>query len=119
MHEYKPNNLLSFRTQVGLTEENVNINNVVNTATQLIGRQTNVNQAGSIKVDQIRTLQRDRGFFVQEEFNYNDIAIITAGLRGDKSSRNGDASKLYYYPKISARSIFINCHHGILIGSAS
>jgi len=101
VHEYKPNNLLSFRTQVGLTEENVNINNVVNTATQLIGRQTNVNQAGSIKVDQIRTLQRDRGFFVQEEFNYNDIAIITAGLRGDKSSRNGDASKLYYYPKIS------------------
>jgi outer membrane receptor protein involved in Fe transport len=46
-------------------------------------------------------LQRDRGFFVQEEFNYNDIAIITAGLRGDKSSRNGDANKLYYYPKLS------------------
>ena len=101
LHEFRPNNNLSFRTQVGLTEENVNINNVVNTATQLIGTQTNVNQAGSIQVNQIRTLQRDRGFFVQEEFNYNDIAIITAGLRGDKSSRNGDANKLYYYPKLS------------------
>jgi outer membrane receptor protein involved in Fe transport len=28
--------------------------------------------------------------------------IATAGLRGDKSSRNGDANKLYYYPKASA-----------------
>jgi len=101
VHEFKPNSKLSFRTQVGITEENVNINNVVNTATQLLGAQTNVNQAGAIQVNQIRTLQRDRGFFVQEEFNYNDIAIITAGLRGDKSSRNGDANKLYYYPKIS------------------
>jgi TonB-linked SusC/RagA family outer membrane protein len=101
VHEFKPNSKLSFRTQVGITEENVNINNVVNTATQLLGAQTNVNQAGAIQVNQIRTLQRDRGFFVQEEFNYNDIAIITAGVRGDKSSRNGDANKLYYYPKIS------------------
>jgi TonB-linked SusC/RagA family outer membrane protein len=101
VHEFKPNSKLNFRTQAGFTEENVNINNVVNTATQLIGVQTNVNQAGAIQVNQIRTLQRDRGFFVQEEFNYNDIAIITAGLRGDKSSRNGDANKLYYYPKLS------------------
>jgi TonB-linked SusC/RagA family outer membrane protein len=101
VHEFKPNSKLSFRTQAGLTEENVNINNVVNTASQLIGTQTNVNQAGSIKVDELRTLQRDRGFFVQEEFNYNDIAIITAGLRGDKSSRNGDANKLFFYPKVS------------------
>ena len=101
VHEFKPNDKLSFRTQVGLTEGIVNINNVVNTATQLIGTQTNVNQAGSIKADQARTLQKDHGFFVQEEFNYNDIAVITAGLRGDKSSRNGNANKLYYYPKVS------------------
>lgn len=101
VHEFAPTSSMSFRTQVGITEENVNINNVLNTATQLIGTQTNVNQAGAIQVTQFKTLQRDRGFFVQEEFNYNDIAIITAGLRGDKSSRNGDADKLYYYPKAS------------------
>jgi TonB-linked SusC/RagA family outer membrane protein len=101
VHEFNPSAKLNFRTQAGITEENVNINNVVNTATQLIGTQNNVNQAGSIKVDQLRTLQRDRGFFIQEEFNYNDIVLITAGLRGDKSSRNGDANKLYYYPKVS------------------
>jgi len=101
VHEFRPNNRMSFRTQVGVTEENVNIDNVVNTATQLIGTQTNLDQAGSIQVTENKILQRDRGFFVQEEFNYSDIAIITAGLRGDKSSRNGDANKLYYYPKLS------------------
>jgi TonB-linked SusC/RagA family outer membrane protein len=101
LHEFTPNDKLSFRTQAGLTEENINLNNVLTTATQLIGTQTNVNQAGAVQVDQARALQRDRGFFVQEEFNYNDIAVATVGLRGDKSSRNGDANKLYYYPKAS------------------
>jgi outer membrane receptor protein involved in Fe transport len=33
--------------------------------------------------------------------------IATAGLRGDKSSRNGNANKLYYYPK---GSIALNIH---------
>ena len=101
VHDFTPNDKMSFRSQAGLTEENVNINNVLSTATQLIGTQTNLNQAGSIQVDQAKTLQRDRGFFVQEEFNYNDLIIATVGIRGDKSSRNGDANQLYYYPKAS------------------
>lgn len=92
---------MSFRTQFGGTAENININNVLNTATQLIGTQTNLNQAGAILADQARTLQKDRGFFVQEEFSFRDLLVITVGLRGDKSSRNGDPNKLYYYPKAS------------------
>ncbi|HXS56177.1 MAG TPA: SusC/RagA family TonB-linked outer membrane protein, partial [Hanamia sp.] len=99
--EFKPNEKISFRTQAGLTQENVNINNILTTATQLIGTQTNVSQAGAVQVTQLRTIQLDRGFFVQEEFNYRDIFIATAGLRGDKSSRNGNSDKLYYYPKLS------------------
>jgi outer membrane receptor protein involved in Fe transport len=101
VHEFIPNDKMSFRTQVGVTGENVNLNTVINTATQMIGTQTNLNQAGAIQVTQNKILQKDRGFFVQEEFNYDDIAIVTAGVRGDKSSRNGDANKLYYYPKFS------------------
>lgn len=102
VHDFQVGTKMTFRTQAGFTEENVNINNVLTTATQLIGTQTNTNQAGAVQVDQARTLQKDRGFFVQEEFNYNDIVVATVGLRGDKSSRNGDANKLYYYPKASA-----------------
>lgn len=102
VYEFKPTAKLSFRTQAGMTAENIDQNSVVSTATQLIGTQTNVNQSGSIQVAQAKTIQKDRGFFAQEEFNYNDIAVATLGMRGDKSSRNGNANKLYYYPKASA-----------------
>lgn len=101
VYEYKPDNGLQFTTQAGLNAFNVDLNTVVNTATQLIGTQTNVDQAGSIQVEQNRNISKDRGFFVQEEVNYKDMLIGTLGLRGDKSSRNGDANKLYYYPKAS------------------
>jgi TonB-linked SusC/RagA family outer membrane protein len=99
VHNIKTSGNLDFRTQAGLTAENLDQNTVVNTATQLIGTQTNLNQAGSIQVDQNKIIQRDRGFFVQEEVNYREMIFLTLGLRGDKSSRNGDANKLYYYPK--------------------
>lgn len=101
VHNFQLNSDLNFTTQLGATGENVNQNTVLNTATQLIGTQTNVNQASSIQVDQLRSIQKDRGYFVQEEVNYADMALLTLGLRADKSSRNGDANKLYYYPKAS------------------
>ena len=92
---------------MGLTGENLDQDNVINTATQLIGRQTNVNQAGAVQVAQTKTIQRDRGFFVQEEANFREMLLLTLGVRGDKSSRNGDANKLYYYPK---GSVALNIH---------
>lgn len=101
VYTYTPSEKISLRTQAGITAENIELNNVLNTATQLIGTQTNLGQAGAIKVDQAKTIQKDRGFFVQEELNWKDIVLATVGLRGDKSSRNGDANKLYYYPKAS------------------
>jgi len=101
VYDFRPGPSMSFRTQAGVTAENIDQNSVVSTATQLIGTQTNLNQAGSIQVAQTRLIQKDRGFFAQEEFNYKDIAILTAGIRGDKSSRNGDPNKYYYYPKAS------------------
>ena len=92
---------LNFRTQGGITAEHIDLDNVLTTATQLIGTQTNVNQAGAVQGQQTRTIQKDRGFFVQEEINFKNIFIATAGVRGDRSSRNGDADKLYYFPKAS------------------
>lgn len=99
IYDFRPNPKMSFRTQVGITAENINQNTVVSTATQLIGTQTNVNQSGSIQVTQAKIIQKDRGVVAQEEFNYDNVVIATVGMRGDKSSRNGDANKLYYYPK--------------------
>ena len=101
LHSFDVSDNLNFRTQVGVTAENLDQNNVVNTATQLNGTQTNLGQAGSIQASEAKAIQKDKGFFVQEEMNFRDMLLLTLGLRGDKSSRNGDANKLYYYPKAS------------------
>lgn len=99
VHEFTTDNDITFTTQAGINTFKVDINTVVNTATQLIGTQTNIDQAGSLQAEQNLNISRDKGFFVQEEFNFQDKIIATLGIRGDKSSRNGDADKLYYYPK--------------------
>ena len=95
-------NNISFRTQVGVTQENFDRNTIIGTASNLIGVQSNLDQSGSRDLAQNRLIQEDKGFFVQEEFNWNDRIIATAGLRADKSSNNGDPNEIFYYPKASA-----------------
>ncbi len=94
-------NGLTFRTQVGLTQENFDRNTILGTASNLIGSQTNLDQSGSRDIAQDRLLQEDKGFFAQEEINWDDKIIATFGIRGDKSSNNGDPNALLYYPKAS------------------
>lgn len=101
VHNYFTDNNLSFRTQAGLTREFFDRNTYLITAQDLIASETNIDQAGSQQATQFRLKQQDAGFFVQEEINYQNKLIATVGIRGDKSSNNGDANKLYYYPKAS------------------
>lgn len=108
VHNFRTDNELSFTTQAGVTNEQFSQNTVRVTSTGLIASEQNVDQAANVKVDQFRLLQEDSGFFVQEEVNYQDKIVATLGLRGDKSSNNGDANKLFYYPKASAA---VNIHN--------
>ena len=101
VHNFFTGNGFNFRTQAGLTREYFDRNTQLITATGLVASETNVDQAANTGVDQTRLLQEDSGFFVQEEVNFQDKFIATVGLRGDKSSNNGDANKLFYYPKAS------------------
>ncbi|MEL6804375.1 MAG: TonB-dependent receptor, partial [Bacteroidota bacterium] len=102
VHTYYGNNNLSFRTQVGVQQLDFNRNTVIVSALGLNGSQSNLDQAAARGVDQFRLIQQDKGIFIQEEFNYNDQIIVTAGVRADKSSNNGDPNRLYYYPKANA-----------------
>lgn len=101
VHNYFTDNEINFRTQAGLTREYFDRNGYLITATDLVASETNVDQATNTGVDQNRLKQQDAGFFVQEEVNYQDKIIATLGVRGDKSSNNGDANELFYYPKAS------------------
>lgn len=90
---------LSFTTSAGLTEETGDYNNLLNVATQLISGQSNVDQAGALNATQLRTKYQNDGIFAQEEANINDALTLTAGIRFDRSSNNGDVAKYYVYPK--------------------
>ncbi|AUP81592.1 SusC/RagA family TonB-linked outer membrane protein [Flavivirga eckloniae] len=101
VHNYLNNNEISFKTQVGLTNNQFLQNTVRVTSNGLIGSESNVDQSTNVAVSQTRLEQEDFGFFIQEEINYQDKIIGTLGIRGDKSSNNGDANELFYYPKAS------------------
>jgi outer membrane receptor protein involved in Fe transport len=63
---------------------------------------TNPNNATVQLSDLNLSSWQDVGYVVQEEVNWGDKIIGTAGIRWDKSSLNGpDANKLYAFPKAS------------------
>ncbi len=90
---------LSLTTSAGLTQETGDYNNLLNVATQVISGQSNVDQAGALNATQFRTKYQNNGIFIQEEATIADAILLTAGVRFDQSSNNGDASKYYVYPK--------------------
>ena len=99
VHNLDLDNGLSFTTQVGSFYQNFDRNTVTTVATGLNGSQTNLGQSTNVSTSQVIRPQEDTGFFVQEEINWEDKVIGTFGIRGDKSTNNGDANKMYYYPK--------------------
>ncbi|MEO0472348.1 MAG: TonB-dependent receptor, partial [Bacteroidota bacterium] len=107
IHSLYVNQDLFFRTQIGIQQLDFNQNTVIATATGLNGSQTNIDQAAQVSGFQNRQIQQDKGFFIQEEVNWKDRIIATVGLRADKSSNNGDANQLFYYPKAN---LAVNFH---------
>lgn len=107
VHNLDLDNGLSFTTQVGSFLQDFDQNTVITVAVGLNGSQTNLEQSASLRTEQIITPQKDTGFFGQTEINFQDMIIGTIGVRGDKSTNNGDANKTYYYPKAN---LAINLH---------
>ena len=108
VHNYYADNGMSFTTSAGVTQEDFDRNTILGEASNLIGAETNLDQAGNRNVTQVRRIQQDKGFFVQEEVNINDKILFTVGVRGDKSSNNSDVNKLYFYPKAN---MALNLHN--------
>jgi TonB-linked SusC/RagA family outer membrane protein len=74
-------------------------------ATRILGRtllagQENPDQVASLSVLQDDRPVRDLGLYAQEEVLLLDRRLLlTAGLRADRSSNNGDTDKFFFYPK--------------------
>lgn len=107
VHNLDLDNGLSFTTQFGNFLQDFRRNTVITVATGLNGSQTNLGQSSNVSTQQTIIPQKDTGFFGQTEINFEDKIIGTVGIRGDKSTNNGDASETYYYPK---GNLAINIH---------
>lgn len=92
---------INLTTTAGTTFEKYSQDRTLVTATQLIGTQTNIDQAGAVSAIQDRLMWTNNGVFVQEEINLMDYIQATVGVRADKSTNNGNVNKLYTYPKAS------------------
>jgi TonB-linked SusC/RagA family outer membrane protein len=90
---------LSLTTSAGITGESGDYNNLLNVASQIIAGQSNIDQAGALSATQNRNKFLNNGIFIQEEAKIVNAIYLTAGLRFDQSSNNGDVSKYYLYPK--------------------
>ena len=88
-------------------------------ATQILGRtllagqespQQTTSQTVSSRVEPVR----DLGIFGQEELLLADRRLLlTAGLRADRSSGNGNTKKYFFYPKVAASYRFLQPFGGI------
>ena len=56
---------------------------------------------GTKDTDQTIQEEEDFGLFLQQEVNWKDRVILTAGVRLDKSTLNGDQNNFYAFPKAS------------------
>ncbi|AXY77440.1 SusC/RagA family TonB-linked outer membrane protein [Paraflavitalea soli] len=99
VNNFTPSTNLSLTTSAGITQENGNFDNILNIATHLVGGQSNVNMAGALTAIQLRNKNQDNGIFVQEEASIADAVMLTAGIRFDRSTNNGDPDKYFIYPK--------------------
>ncbi len=93
---------LTLSTQVGVSYLNFDRDFILTQTTQLIPGQTNASQGGSQEVQQEIIFEEEFGFVVQQEANFDDKVILSAGVRFDKSSLNGDPNKYFAFPKASA-----------------
>lgn len=103
VHSFKPSSgAYSATSSVGIQYESreLDVSRVVGRG--LLGAR-NFDVASVQVTDNAREEVKDLGFFVQEEvLAFNERLMLTAGLRGDRSSANGDPGQYYYYPKASA-----------------
>ncbi len=99
VNQWDVNENLGLTTSAGITEEIGDFNNVLNVATQVASGQSNIDQGGAITAQQRRNKFQNQGIFIQEEATIRDAIILTAGVRFDRSTNNGDADKYTPFPK--------------------
>ncbi len=87
-------------TSLGVQYEDRDLDATRILARTLLAGQENPDQAASLSVLQDDRPVRDLGIYGQEEvLLFDRKLLLTAGLRADRSSTNGNTDKFFFYPK--------------------
>ena len=101
-------------TSLGVQYEDRDLDATRILARTLLPGQENPDQATSVSVLQDDRPVRDLGIYGQEELLLlNQRLLLTAGLRADRSSTNGDTDKFFFYPKAAASYRFLRPFSGL------
>lgn len=99
VNTFTPNERLSLTSTAGATLETGYMDNIVTVATNLVSGQSNLDASANTNTRQFRQKYRDNGLFIQEDLSLIDAITLSAGVRFDRSTNNGDYLKYYVFPK--------------------
>jgi outer membrane receptor protein involved in Fe transport len=99
INTFTPNSNISLTSTAGATLETGFMDNIVTVATNLLSGQSNLDASANTATRQFRQKYRDNGIFVQEDLSLIDAVTLSAGVRFDRSTNNGDYLKYYVFPK--------------------
>jgi TonB-linked SusC/RagA family outer membrane protein len=116
VHSYVPaTGGWSLHTSAGLQYEDRQLEVSRITASNLVPGQRHIDQATQQVATQDLTQERTIAIYAQEEVRLLDeLLLLQAGLRAERSSMNGDIDKYHIFPKVSASYRLLN-----LIGEGS
>ena len=108
VHDWKPSSgLYSANTSGGFQYESTDLRVFRLFSQNLNAGQPNIDAGTQSSITENRERVHDRGAYLQEEVLLLERKLaLTAGLRGETSSTNGDPNAAYFYPKASASYLF-------------
>ena len=101
VHVFTPKGWMSFTTQLGTQYEVRDLDQNRSVGENLLGGLA-LPDAGTVRdTDQEKLRVEDFGVFGQTEALLWERLLLTAGVRADRSSNNGDVGKMYFFPKFA------------------
>jgi TonB-linked SusC/RagA family outer membrane protein len=102
LHVFQPAPWLSVSSQVGTQHEVAEFDQTRAVGRNLQGALTVPAAATSRDIFSDKSAVHDFGVFAQSEALLWDRLLLTAGMRADRSSNNGDIGRFYIFPKLAS-----------------
>ena len=101
VHVFTPRQWLSLTSQLGTQYEVRDLDQTRTVGENLLGG-ISLPDAGTVRdLDNEKLRVEDFGVFGQVEALLSERLLLTAGMRADRSSNNGDIAKMYFFPKFA------------------